>query len=135
MRCALNGEGFSLSRAARVQKEDVGLPVNTTLKVAVESENFRGWAVLDVDVRELIRFQRELTNLYRTLAGTARIQEPYGYRMSLRFVGNGRGQITGEGDLRSRDGGGNDYRLSFSQVVDQTCLEPFLRQMAEICGE
>ena len=132
--CELAAEGFALAMAFRVFPEDRALPVNTRMEIAVESGEFSGRAALEVDIKALLRFSLALDRLYRTLQGEALLQEPYGARMYLRLTGNGRGQITVEGDLRGMDGAGNAYRLAFSHCLDQTSLAGFCRQLEEACG-
>lgn len=124
----LTGESFLLTLELKVFESDVRCPSNTLMTVTVESSGFRGTCVFDIDVKEFGRFARELERIYQTLRGKTEIREPFGYRQFLSFEGNGRGQISIEGDMRS-DLHAMSHRLMFENTVDQTCLRDFAAEL------
>lgn len=124
----LMGESFCLTLELQVFGSDIRCPSNTLMTVTVESNGFRGNCVFDIDVKEFGRFARELERIYQTLRGKTEIREPFGYQQFLSFEGNGRGQIFIEGDMRS-DLHAMSHRLTFENVVDQTCLRDFAAEL------
>lgn len=120
----LTGESFLLALQLQVFESDVQYPSNTLMTVTVESGGFKGSCVFDIDVKRFGCFVRELAQIYQTLRGKTEIREPFGYRQFLSFEGNGRGHIFIEGDMKSES-----HRLTFENVVDQTCLQEFATEL------
>ncbi len=133
MNFTLNSENFSLKIKLNIFEEDVLLPSNTAMEVTVESDGFCACAVMDVDVKELAKFAADLTCIYETLAGEARIEEPYGAHMYLSFMGNGRGHIGVKGCLQKDSRAGNVQSLTFENHMDQTDLKRFSYELFHAC--
>ena len=68
---------------------------------------------------ELRTFGEEIRRLYKELRGTATLH-PIEPHLTLKFTGNGRGEIEVDGVAQSQFG--MDTRLSFHFVIDQTFL-------------
>lgn len=124
----LSGESFLLTLELKVFESDIRYPSNTLMTVAVESCGFKGTSVFDIDVKQFGRFARELEQIYQTLCGKTEIREPFGYRQFLAFEGNGLGHFFIEGDMKS-DLYAMAHRLTFENMVDQTCLQEFAAEL------
>lgn len=133
MEYQLNGENFLLIINPKVFEEDIRLPSNTALEVIVQSNGFSAHTAMDIDIKEFAKFALDLNHIYETLSGEARIEEPYGVRMYISFIGNGRGHIAVKGFLHREDGAGNEQRLEFENEVDQTCLKNFSCALLRDC--
>ncbi len=133
MEYIINTGNFYLNIKPKVFEEDVSLPVNTIMEVTVQSDGFSAQAAMDIDIKELARFAVDLNNIYETLAGEARIEEPYGMHMYLSFIGNGRGHIAVKGYLYKNSGIGNGQTLEFENDIDQTYLKKFSSDLFNAC--
>ncbi len=129
----LNSENFSLKIKLNIFEEDVLLPSNTAMEVAVESDGFCASAAMDIDVKELAKFAADLIRIYETLSGEARIEEPYGAHMYLSFMGDGRGHIGVKGCLQKGSPVGNFQSLAFENEMDQTDLKSFSHELFLAC--
>lgn len=129
----LNSENFSLKIKLDIFEEEVLLPSNTTMEVAVESDGFCAGATMDIDIKELAKFAVDLARIYETLLGEARIEEPYGAHMYLSFAGNGRGHIGVKGCLQKGGHAGNFQSLEFENGIDQTDLKSFSHDLFHVC--
>ena len=116
---------FTLRLLTDVHEEDLGYPVNTTLNVSVMSDGFSACASMDVSARGLAVFAQQLHEIYGSLSGTARIEEPYGQHMYLAFEGDGRGHVSVKGRLCSANQNGAVQTLEFQNCIDQTELKSF----------
>ncbi len=121
----MKAANFMLSMSPDIFESDLSYPSNTIMKVMVESGGFSANATMDIDVRELARFAFDLTKIYETLSGEARIEEPYGMHMYILFVGNGRVHIAVKGYFHKGNRVGNEQVLEFENDIDQTCLKEF----------
>ena len=93
MELKLISEGFIIKLDIHVFESDISYPVNTSLKIFVESNGFSAATTMDIDIKELSGFARDLRKLYDSLKGSARLQEPYGSDSYLEFSGEGDGRI------------------------------------------
>ncbi len=57
------------------------------------SYGFSAESIMDIDVRKLANFTVQLNELYETLEGSARLEEPYGGHGYIEFMACGRGHI------------------------------------------
>lgn len=134
MKHILRTEKVELTLEMQIFESDLAYPTNTRMDVTVSSSGFSGTARMDIDAKQLGRFAQDMVTLYRTLDGEAKIQEPYGYQMFLRFSGNGRRQIFAEGFLKS-DYEGNTQELKFETCFDQTYLGAFSQELVDSYGK
>lgn len=109
------------------------LPVNTSLRVMVESDNYRAVATMDIGIKQLVVFSEKLKNIYETLTGEAQIKEPYGKHMYIAFIGNGKGHITVKGFLQNESNKGCQQTLEFENDIDQTDLKGFYMELLHMC--
>lgn len=125
MEYQLKSENFLLTINPKVFEEDIYLPSNTILEVTIQSDGFSAHTTMDIDIKEFSKFALDLTHLYETLSGEARIEEPYGLHMYMLFVGNGNGHIAIKGYLHKETRIGNEQNLEFENDIDQTYLKNF----------
>lgn len=116
---------FTLRLHTDVHEKDLEYPINTTLNVSVMSDGFRACASMDVCAREMAAFAQQLHEIYRSLSGTARIEEAYGQHMYLAFEGDSRGHVAVKGRLCSANQNGAVQTLEFQNCIDQTELKLF----------
>lgn len=125
----LKSDHFSFRIKLRIFQEDICLPSNTIMEVQVESDGFSANTTMDIDIKEFAKFALDLSRVYETLSGEARIEEPYGRHMYFRFVGNGRGHIAIDGYLQKENRVGNEQILKFENEIDQTALRDFCYEL------
>ena len=119
----LNTEKFHLSLCFDIYEDEFAYTVNTIMTVSVTSDGFSASADLDIDIKEFVKFAKELKKVYDSLNGSATIKEPYGYGEYISFIADNRtGHITVKGficdDLRNNE-------LRFENSFDQTYLKSF----------
>ena len=125
MEYQINTEKFLLTIKPKVFKGDILCFSNTLLDVTVRSDGFSANTTMDIDINEFAKFAMDLTHIYETLSGEARIEEPYGRHMYISFIGNGRGHIAIKGSLHRENCNGNEQSLRFENDIDQTYLKYF----------
>ena len=135
MKHCLEADDFALQLEPQIFEEDLLCSVNTVLRVCVRSSGFSAAASMDVDAYDLSAFSRDLSRIYETLNGCARLEEPYGQHMYLSFDGDGRGHISVAGRLNGGGRIGNFHELSFQNEIDQTCLRTFCASLAAECDK
>lgn len=133
MEHSLYAEDFILKISVKVFEGDLTLPVNTTMKAEIQGEYFAVKAAMDIDVRALAAFSRDLCRIYTVLSGEARLEEPYGQQY-LSFAGDGRGHLTVTGQLGGQSGAGDRYDVEFVCCSDQTCLMDFCQSLWDTYG-
>ena len=84
---------------------------------------------MDIDIKEFVTFVDALTSLYKTLNGTAIIQEPYGERQFIEFRADRSGHINIRGELSSNGRNGFLQKLFFENSVDQTYMPDFIENL------
>lgn len=125
----LETENFFLEIEPEVHENDLSFRGNTNLSVKVASYGFSAEAVMDIDVRELVEFALRLNELYETLEGSARLEEPYGMRGYIEFLACGRGHIKVRGEVHNGMDHGHEQKLTFENEIDQTDLKTFAKAL------
>ena len=125
----VKSDHFSLRIKLRIFQENICLLSNTIMEVQVVSDGFSANTTMDIDIKEFGKFALDLSHVYETLSGEARIEEPYGRQMYLRFIGNGRGHIAIDGYLQKENRIGNEQILKFENEIDQTSLRDFCYEL------
>ena len=125
---SIESPDFTLKLHFKVFESDISYPVNTELSVYIESDGFCGNTQMDMDIKMVRSFVKDLSSLYSILQGSAKIQEPYGYQQSIEFSGDRTGHIIIRGELHSMR---PDHRhsLQFENDIDQTYLPPFINAL------
>ena len=124
---------FKIKLQIKVFDSDLNYHSNTIMTVAVDSDGFSAVADMDVDIKQLIAFTDDLTILYNTLKGVAKIQEPYGMQQFIELSSDGIGHIYISGKLNSFGQNGSAQELKFENSVDQTCLPKFISNLSDLC--
>ena len=124
---------FKIKLQMNVFEADVAYPSNAIMTVAVDSDGFSAVTDMDVDIKQLIRFTDDLTELYNTLKGVAKIQEPYDMQQFIEFSGDGKGHIYISGKLNSFGQNGSAQELKFENSIDQTSLPEFISNLSDVC--
>lgn len=130
----LETKNFFLEIRPEVHENDLPFRINTRLSVKVVSYGFSAEAVMDIDAREFVKFALRLNELYETLGGSARLEEPYGMRCYIEFIACGRGHIQVKGEVHNGTNHGYEQKLAFENEIDQTDLKTFAKALlAEFC--
>ena len=124
MKYQLKTDNFFLGCELQVFESDIKYPSNTVMQISVSSSGFSGESSMDIDVKQFAVFSAELLNIYDTLTGAARIDEPYGEQF-IQFSGNGLGLIQVKGYLIDNSANGCIQKLNFENEFDQTYLKDF----------
>lgn len=121
-------DDFVLEMELKVFKEDIDLPVNSTLNIKVESDGFVALTSMDIDVREFHRFAHELLNVYNSLHGSAILKETYGSNFIMfKAISNGHIHVNGIADNHCRNGYEQEFK--FENEFDQTYLKDFVHEI------
>ncbi|MBR0463880.1 MAG: hypothetical protein IJJ23_05780 [Clostridia bacterium] len=82
----IESDTFILEFFPEIHEQDFGYPVNVNLGVKVSSYGYSANTFMDVGVRGIAEFALQLKNLYETLSGEARLNEPYSVHNYIEFV-------------------------------------------------
>ena len=134
MKHILKAEDFSLCIELVVFESDRETPINTLLRMEVQSNGYAANAVMDVDIGVLVAFANKLYQIYQSLRGEAKLEGPYGQGMYLSFTGNGRGHFAVKGRLCKENRDGLEQVLEFENDVDQTAMKPFCIELLQNYG-
>lgn len=131
----LDSDDFQLELFPMVFETDIEYPENTTLNIKVVSDGFSADATMDVDVKTLAEFAKDLLHLYKSLSGKARLEEPYGVHNYIEFEAITKGYITVKGNIHHRGRSGYSQELSFENHFDQTFLQDFTKRLFAEYGQ
>ena len=113
----LETENFSLELLPGICQDNFLYPKANRLQVKVSSLGFSADSIMDIDDIALSDFAVNLNELYETLSGSARLEEPYG------------GHIRIKGRIHNKKGIGYGHELTFENEVDQTYLRGFAKTL------
>jgi len=99
----------------------------TNVRVKVFSDGFYGKGDMKVLVKEIAKFAVDLKNLYETLKGSARLEEPYFPNNFIEFVVKKTGRVVVSG--RIHDCYPRPRTLTFEDEIDQTYLRTFANEL------
>lgn len=122
-------DAFSITLDIEVFENDIKYPTNTCMNIQVESCGFCGSAIMDIDVKEFAKFSVQLFEIYTSLTGKTRIQEPFGHKQYIEFEGDGMGHISICGEIWGETG--FSQILYFENMIDQTALRDFAKQLKD----
>ena len=125
----LDTDQFQLEFKTKIFESDMVYPVNTTLTVNVCSFDFSAMTTMDIDIRKFADFTKSLQELYQTLSGKVRLEEPYGKHSYIEFSGKTDGYIKVKGRLYSNHQYGASQELYFENEFDQTYLQCFANEL------
>lgn len=135
MKHIIETEKFFVCIEPEIFETDINLRTNTKLKIDVRSNGFTASTTMDIDIKDLAKLGKDLCQIYETLQGNARLEEPYGQHMYISFVGNKRGHIAIKGYLHKGNRVGSEQILEFENDIDQTCLRPFYLELLNNYGK
>lgn len=84
---------------------------------------------MDIDDIALSDFAVNLNELYETLSGSARLEEPYSMHCFLEFTTVTGGHIRIKGYIHNKMGVGYGHELTFENEVDQTYFRGFAKTL------
>jgi hypothetical protein len=135
MEYSIKSADFDICFLLKVFETDIAYPSNTILTISVNSDGFCANTDMDIDIKEFVAFVDSLSSLYKTLNGTALIQEPYGERQFVEFSADRFGHIRIRGELSSNGRNGFVQKLNFENCIDQTYLPDFIKNLSLRCAE
>jgi hypothetical protein len=104
-----------------------GNPYNTTFNMAITSEAFKGLGDCEYDIKEFIRFAKQINDLYRFKCKKVEFKE-IGYGSYVLFEMDRAGHITISGEIF----GGGRHSMKFEFMADQTSLKPFADSLRQV---
>jgi hypothetical protein len=84
---------------------------------------------MDVGVQGIAEFALQLKDLYETLSGEARLEEPFSVHNYLEFVAETGGHIRVMGRLNNKSAFGYTQEINFENEIDQTYLRDFVNRL------
>lgn len=133
-RITLKAEEFELSLQFAVYESDLHLPVNTVLSVCVSSSGFSACSTMDIDIKGFADFCRDLSALYASLTGAAKITD-YDGEQFIFFSADSLGNVHVSGTLKSNGESGFWQELKFENRIDQTYLSEFVKSLTAFCDK
>ena len=131
----IKSEILDIRLKLKVFETDIAYTSNTILTISVNSDGFCANTDMDIDIKEFVAFVDSLSSLYKTLNGTALIQEPYGERQFVEFSADRSGHIRIRGEVSSNGRKGFVQKLTFENRIDQTYLADFIKNLSLLCAE
>lgn len=122
-------ENFMLELSPTVHENDLTAPVNTEPGIKVQSYGFSAESELLVNVKMLNTFSIDLKQIYETLQGLAKMEEPYGAKCFVEFAATTGGHIKIKGIIDNKASYGYTQSLSFENEIDQTYLKDFSEKL------
>lgn len=135
MEYSIKSAAFDICFRIKVFETDIAYTSNTILTISVNSDGYCANADMDIDIKEFVAFADSLSSLYKTLNGTALIQEPYGERQFVEFSAVRSGHIRIRGELSSNGRNGFVQKLNFENCIDQSYLPDFIKNLSLLCAE
>ena len=82
----IESDTFILEISPEIHEQDFAYPVNVYLGVKVSSYGYSADTFMDVGVKGIAEFTLQLKDLYETLSGKARLEEPYSVHNYIEFI-------------------------------------------------
>jgi len=99
----------------------------------LSSYGFCANTTMDINAEKLAVFAKKLMELYETLSGKARLEEPYGIQNYIEFEVIIRGHIKVKGNIHNGHYG-YSQELFFENEFDQTYLRDFSKKLLDECN-
>ena len=90
---------------------------------------------MEVVVQGLGEFAVQLKDLYETLSGEARLEEPYSVHNYIEFIAETGGHIRVMGRLNNKSAYGYTQEINFENEIDQTYLREFVNRLLADFGK
>lgn len=84
---------------------------------------------MDIDVKEFSKSSIQLFEIYTSLTGKTRIQEPFGHKQYIEFEADGMDHISVCGEIWGETV--FSQVLYFENMVDQTVFKDFSKQLKD----
>lgn len=107
------------------EKIENGNPYNTSFCVRVVSHGFCGYASFEMDVKDFLKFAKEIEELYMFKRSTVELCDIC-YGSGILFSSDSKGHLEISGDIY---GEAREQGLTFRFAADQTCLKEFVEQV------
>ncbi|MDO5601381.1 MAG: hypothetical protein Q4G07_01300 [Oscillospiraceae bacterium] len=107
---------------------DIKYAENTILNINVCSNGFSAVTAMDIDIKGFAIFAKRLLELYQSLSGEAKLEEPYGSKY-IEFEAATGGHIMVKGKLHNGYQNGHFQELYFENEFDQTYLQTFANEL------
>ena len=120
---------FVLELTPKIHEQDLTYPVNVTLGVKISSYGYSADTYMDVGVQGIAEFAVQLKNLYETLTGKSKLEEPYSVHNYIEFIAETGGHIKVTGRLNNKNAFGYTQEINFENEIDQTFLKSFVNQL------
>jgi hypothetical protein len=131
----IEADTFVLDLYPEIHEEDFAYPVNVSLGMKVSSYGYSADTFMDVGVQGIADFALQLKNLYETLTGEARLEEPYSVHNYIEFIARTGGHIRVMGRLNNKSAFGYTQEINFENEIDQTYLREFVNQLLADFGK
>ena len=125
----IEADTFILEFIPEIHEQDFAYPVNVYLGVKVSSYGYSADTFMDVGVQRIAEFALRLKDLYETLSGEARLEEPYSVHNYIEFVAETGGHIRVVGQLNNKSAFGYTQEINFENEIDQTYLRDFVNRL------
>ncbi len=120
---------FILELSPEIHEQEFTYPVNVYLGVKVFSHGYLADTFMDVGVNGIAGFALQLKDLYETLKGDARLEEPYSVHNYIEFIADTGGHIRVMGRLNNKSAFGYTQEINFENEIDQTYLREFVSRL------
>ena len=120
---------FILELLPKIHEQDLLYPVNVNLGVKVSSYGYSADTFMDVGVQGIADFAAHLKELYESLTGAARLEEPYSADNYIEFIAETKGHIRVVGRLNNKNAFGYTQEIFFENEIEQTCLSGFVNRL------
>ncbi len=118
-----------------IHEQDLAYPVNVYLGVRVSSYGYSADTFMDVGVQGIVEFAVQLKDLYESLSGEARLEEPYSVHNYIEFIAETGGHIRVMGRLNNKSAYGYTQEINFENEIDQTYLREFVNRLLADFGK
>jgi len=125
----IEADTFILELFPEIHEQDFAYPVNVNLGVKVSSYDYSADTFMDVGVQGIAEFALHLKELYETLTGEARLEEPYSAHNYIEFIAETSGHIRVMGRLNNKNAFGYTQEINFENEIDQTYLRRFANRL------
>ena len=131
----IESDKFQLEFLPEIHEQDFAYPVNVYLVVKVSSYGYSADTFMDVGVQGIVEFAVQLKDLYETLSGEARLEEPYSVHNYIEFIAETGGHIRVMGRLNNKSAYGYTQEINFENEIDQTYLREFVNRLLADFGK
>lgn len=124
----LKTNNFTLEIELKILDKDVNIPTNSILNIKINSDNFSATTTMDIGIKMFQKFARELSDVYTSLKGCAKLKETYGNNFIM-FKAISNGHIYVNGIVNNLCRNGYEQELKFENEFDQTYLKEFVTKI------